>query len=80
MLRGEIANALTSARPVLIATYREELSSRHYARRTIGSYERWLRRFLRFHRRRRPREMGGLEINSFGTNLGVVEQVNASAL
>ncbi|MCP9914289.1 phage integrase N-terminal SAM-like domain-containing protein [Cyanobium sp. BA20m-14] len=45
----------------LIAVYREALASRHYARRTIENYERWLRRFLRFHQlrarcqlRRRP--------------------------
>ncbi|WP_193464851.1 hypothetical protein [Synechococcus lacustris] len=30
----------------LITVYREALASRHYARRTIGIYERWLRRFL----------------------------------
>ena len=36
----------------LIAVYREALASRHYARRTIGTYERWLRRFLRFHQLR----------------------------
>ena len=78
MLRGEIANALTSARPGLIATYREALSSRHYARRTIATYERWLRRYLRFHQLRHPREMRGPEINAFLTHLAVVEQVSAS--
>ena len=55
MLHGEIANALTSARPGLIATYREALSTRHYARRTIAAYEHWLRRYLRFHQLRHPR-------------------------
>ena len=45
--------------------YREALTARHYARRTIGTYERWLRRYLRFHRLRHPREMGGPEINAF---------------
>ncbi|QNG26185.1 integron integrase [Synechococcus sp. HK01-R] len=78
MLRAEILKALTSARPGLIATYREALSSRHYARRTIGTYERWLRRFLRFHQRRHPREMGGPEINAFLTHLAVQEHVSAS--
>jgi len=45
--------------------YREALTARHYARRTIGTYERWLWRYLRFHRLRHPRGMGGPEINSF---------------
>jgi len=58
--------------------YREALTARHYARRTIGTYERWLRRYLRFHRLRHPREMGGPEINAFLTHLAVVEHVSAS--
>lgn len=37
--------------PTLLQVYREALASRHYARRTVDAYERWLRRFLRFHRR-----------------------------
>ena len=62
----------------LITVYREALASRHYARRTIGTYERWLRRFLRFHQLRHPREMGSPEINAFLTHLAVNEQVSAS--
>lgn len=50
--------------PGLIQRYREELQARHYARRTVKSYEQWLRRFLRFHRLRHPREMGSAEVNA----------------
>ncbi len=43
------------SRPVgLIQRYREELQTRHYARRTVTAYEQWLRRFLRFHGMRHP--------------------------
>ena len=39
----------TPNRPAgLIQRYREELQARHYARRTVATYEQWLRRFLRF--------------------------------
>lgn len=62
----------------LIAVYREALTARHYARRTIVTYELWLRRYLHFHRLRHPREMGGPEINAFLTHLVVVEHVSAS--
>lgn len=62
----------------LLAVYREALASRHYARRTIQTYERWLRRYLRFHRMRQPREMGSAEINAFLSHLAVSEQVSAS--
>ena len=64
--------------PTLLQVYRESLASRHYARRTVYAYERWLRRFLRFHKMKHPREMGGPEINAFLTHLAVEEQISAS--
>lgn len=42
--------AVESKPPGLIQRYRELLQTRHYARRTVKTYEQWLRRFLRFHR------------------------------
>jgi hypothetical protein len=44
--------------PGLIQRYREELQSRHDARRTVETDEQWLRRILRVHRMRHPRAMG----------------------
>ncbi len=64
--------------PGLIQRYRELLQTRHYARRTVKTYEQWLRRYLRFHRLRHPREMGSAEVNAFLTHLAVKEQVSAS--
>ena len=64
--------------PGLIKRYREELQARHYARRTVDTYEQWLRRFLRFHQLRHPREMGSEEVNAFLTHLAVEGQVSAS--
>jgi hypothetical protein len=52
---------------------------RHYARRTAGTYEQWVRRFLRFHGLRPPREMGQEEIKAFLTHLAVEERVSASS-
>ena len=65
--------------PRLLEKLREELAVRHYARRTIGTYEQWVRRFLRFHGLRPPREMGQAEINAFLTHLAVEQQVSASS-
>lgn len=62
----------------LIQRYREELQTRHYARRTVNTYEQWLRRFLRFHRMRHPREMGSAEVNAFLSHLAVDQKVSAS--
>ena len=44
--------------PTLIQRYWEELQVRHYARRTVNTYGQWLRRLLRFHRMRHPRQQG----------------------
>ena len=62
----------------LIQRYREELQARHYARRTVKTYEQWLRRFLRFHGLRHPREMGSAEVNAFLTHLAVAGRVSPS--
>lgn len=51
---------------------------RHYARRTVKTYEQWLWRFLRFHAMRHPREMGSAEVNAFLNHLAVELQVSAS--
>ena len=64
--------------PGLIQRYREELQARHYARRTVATYEQWVRRFLRFHGLRHPREMGSTEVNSFLTHLAVERRVSPS--
>ena len=44
----------------------------------MNTYEQWLRRFLRFHGRRHPREMGSAEVNAFLSHLAVELQVSAS--
>lgn len=70
---------MTAPRPAgLIQRYREELQVRHYARRTVNTYEQWLWRFLRFHGLRHPREMGSPEVNAFLAHLAVERKVSAS--
>ena len=64
--------------PGLIQRDREALQARHYARRTVTSYEQGLRRFLRFHALRHPREMGSAEVNAFLTHLAVEQRVSPS--
>jgi len=64
--------------PRLLERFRQELQVRHYARRTAQTYQQWVRRFLRFHGLRHPREMGEAEINAFLTHLATVDQVSAS--
>jgi site-specific recombinase XerD len=70
--------SIASRPPGLVQRYREELQTRHYARRTVNTYEQWLRRFLRFHGLRHPRQMGSIEVNAFLSHLAVELQVSAS--
>jgi integron integrase len=65
--------------PRLLERYREEMLVRRYANRTITSYVSWVRRYLRFHHLRHPREMGQDEINAFLTHLAVTEKLSASS-
>ncbi|MEB3355971.1 MAG: phage integrase N-terminal SAM-like domain-containing protein [Synechococcales bacterium] len=51
---------------------------KHYARRTEKSYVNWVKRYVTFHHRRHPRDMGAAEIEAFLTHLAVQENVAAS--
>jgi hypothetical protein len=51
---------------------------KHYSYQTEKSYVQWVRRFILFHNKRYPSEMGGDEVNAFLTHLAVAENVAAS--
>jgi integron integrase len=56
----------------------DALRSRHYSRRTEQAYSLWVRRYIRFHHMRHPRDMGEREINAFLTDLAVEKRVSSS--
>ena len=60
-----------TAAPRLLDVLRQTLRVRHYSLRTEQQYVNWVRRFLRFHHHRHPREMGAAEVSSFLTHLAV---------
>lgn len=62
----------------LLDQVRDVLRVRHYSLRTEQTYVQWIRRFILFHGKRHPREMGEGEISSFLTDLAVRGQVSAS--
>jgi len=64
--------------PGLIQRYREELQVRHDARRTVKTYEQWLRKFLHFLAMRHSRTRGSAEVNAFLSHLAVNLQVSPS--
>ena len=57
---------------------REKMRTRHFAYRTEQAYLYWIRRYVNFHRRKHPREMGSSEVEAFLTHLAVDEHVSAS--
>lgn len=57
---------------------REALRVRHYSYRTEQTYLDWARRFILFHGKRHPAEMGAAEVAAFLTHLAAERQVSAS--
>lgn len=68
----------TSQPPKLLDRVRHRLRAQHYALRTEEAYLGWIRRFILFHGKRHPRDMGAVEIEAFLTQLAVEGRVAAS--
>jgi integron integrase len=64
--------------PRLLDRVREACRLRHYSLRTEEAYVAWIKRFILFHNKRHPLEMGAAEINAFLTDLAVARHVSAS--
>lgn len=64
--------------PRLMDQVRDTLRVHHYSLRTEQSYLQWIRRFIIFHGKRHPREMGADQISAFLTHLAVQKDVAAS--
>jgi integron integrase len=64
--------------PRLLDRVRISLRTKHYSLRTEEAYVGWIRRFILFHGKRHPREMGESEINVFLSNLAIKAGVSAS--
>jgi integrase len=62
----------------LLEQVRAKLQLLHYAIRTEETYVDWIRRFILFHDKRHPRQLGAVEIEAFLTHLAAHENVAAS--
>jgi integron integrase len=65
-------------RPRLLDRVRAALRARHYSRRTEEAYVAWIRRYIVFHGKRHPVDMGAVEVTGFLTSLAVEGRVAAS--
>ena len=62
----------------LLDQVREVMRLKHYSLRTEQTYIQWIKRFIFFHQKRHPREMGAPEVKAFLTDLAVRHHVAAS--
>jgi Phage integrase, N-terminal SAM-like domain len=64
--------------PKSLDQIRNKLRVKHYAIPTEEQYLHWIKRFILFHGKRHPKDMGGEQIEVFLTNLVVAGKVSAS--
>ena len=62
----------------LFEVARERMRTRYLALRTEQAYLQWMRRYVKFHGRRHPRDMGPADVEAFLTHLAVEAKVGAS--
>ncbi|HEX8845334.1 MAG TPA: integron integrase [Pyrinomonadaceae bacterium] len=69
---------MSSHKPSLLDQVRSAIRLRHYSIRTEEAYVNVIRRFILYHRKRHPREMGADEIRQYLSHLATDEHVAAS--
>ena len=72
------AGAQPAPKPKLLDRLRDAIRVRHYSIRTEDAYVQWVRRFIFFHNKRHPDEMGRAEVEAFLTHLAVEGKVAAA--
>ena len=55
----------------LLTALSEQLKLRHYSERTSRAYTGWVLRYIRFHGKRHPRELGGEHVVEFLSALAI---------
>ena len=64
--------------PRLLDRLRTEIRTRHYSIRTESAYVDWARRFIYFHNKRHPQDMGAAEVGAFLSYLATERDVSAA--
>jgi len=70
--------AMESRPRKLLDQVRDAIRLKHYSYRTEQSYVGWIRRYILFHSKQHPKDMGGAEVEAFLTHLAVEKHVSAS--
>ena len=64
--------------PRLLARVRDRIRFKHYSLRTEQAYVEWIKRFIHFHDKRHPSDLGAAHVEAFLTDLAVARHVSAS--
>lgn len=64
--------------PRLLARVSEAIRRRYYSRRTEEAYVHWIKRFIYFHGKRHPADLGAVEVTDFLTHLSRERSVAAA--
>ncbi len=64
--------------PKLMEQVHRRLRELHYSYRTEQSYSDWIRRFILYHDKTHPAQMGAREVEEFLSHLAVDRKVSAS--
>lgn len=64
--------------PKLLDQVRDKLRVKHYALRTEQSYVDWIKRYIYFHDKTHPKNLGAQDVEAFLTHLAVAGKVSAS--
>src|SRR5438876_11521889 len=73
-----LRQGLSHRAPKLLDQVRETIRRKHYSLRTEATYIDWIKRYIFFHHKRHPVEMGAPEMELFLTHLAVEKRVTAS--
>ena len=69
---------MNTGKPKLLDQMKNVMRMKHYSLRTEKSYIQWVRRYIYFHNKRHPEEMGALAVQRFLSYLAVEQYVSAS--
>ena len=65
-------------KPKLLDQVRDVVRLKHYSMSTEKTYVGWIKRFILFHNKRHPKDMGAEEVQAYLTYLAVNQHVAAS--
>jgi integron integrase len=78
MLAVHETPAMPYPKPRLLDRVRDAIRTRHYSRETEKAYVHWIKRYIFFHDKRHPADMGAPEVTRFLTSLAIDAHVASS--